>query len=169
MAQRREGRQSFDNPTVLLNYNKFSNGPTDIGFIESVGKNINWTPGSTAVVDNVSVFGQTSEMANGRWIVEYATNLTLTGSVNAVSMDNNGSQVQTATVLGLPVGSKINVCPTNSATAYGGSAIPEDIRIIPSTEIEVANKVEFEIINKTGLDNTTAFTLDFTVVVFNAI
>lgn len=158
----RNGTQRFATPAALVAYSTavVTNRNADSVFIESLKKEFHWMAGSTLLGDSVDVIDQTSETANGRWISSAASFDDVQASASVPSMDNAQTAVVSIAVPGLPVGSAIAVSAKNADVAYGGAAIPVGIRVDYPTEVRVVNTVSIEVSNETGLDATTAFTLN---------
>lgn len=163
MAKYRNALQTFATVSSLVSYTEVTNRKGDKVYVTEIGKELIWVTGSTLAHDGKSVIDQTSESANGRWEAPTASIKALSGSIAVPSFDNGQKEVLTAIVAGLPVGTAVTVSATNAATAYGGASIPEGIRFDFSNSIKVADTIEVEVSNETGLDDTTAFTLNFTV------
>lgn len=163
MAKYRNSIQTFATVGAVVGYNEVVNRKGDQVYVTALGKSFTWVVGSVLPHDGINVIDQTSESANGRWEAPTATIKALTGTIAVPSFDNGQKEVLVATVAGLPIGTVVSVSATNAATAYGGAAIPDGIRFDFSNAIKVADTIEVEVINETGLDDTTAFSLDFTV------
>lgn len=163
MPRFREGKQTFLTVAALVAYSEVVNRSKDEVEITALNKDFNWTPGSTLAHDGVSVIEQTSESLNGRWLAPVATIMQTTGTIAVPSFDNGQTEVLTGTILGLPVGTPVNITVTNADVAYAGAAIPDLIRYDFTETIKVANTVEVQVWNETDTDDTTAFTMDILV------
>jgi len=121
-----------------------------------------WIAGATDTVDDVSVFEQTSQLANGRFIRISPVLTKKTGTLSVPALGNGQGQIFTATVAGIPIGTNVNAVITNSPTAYtAGAAIPTEL-VIQGLTVSAANTITFLAQNFTG-SATDGFTAAISV------
>jgi hypothetical protein len=159
----RNGTQHFATVALIKAYTGIVNRPSDSIFIDALQKEFFWLPASTIVGDDTNVIDQAAETANGRWVSSTASFNDVLAAASVPSMDNAQSVIVSFAVPTLAVGTPITVSAKNADVAYGGAVIPAGIRIEYPSEVRVANTVSIEVHNETGLDATTAFTLNVQV------